>query len=286
MIHIQNKRIFLIDAYTIIFRNYFAIIKSFKNTTIKIYQHLVASFLYFINNILKQQQPTHIIVIFDHYEKTLRHQIYNDYKSHRSSTPKEIKSSILYIVNFLKILNIKILYKKGYEADDIIGTIAKIAFIKGYKIYIVTLDKDFSQLVNENIQIYHYYKNNQYQILGIQEICKKYEIEQPIQFIDLFSMIGDKSDNIPGIPGIGKKYAQKLIKKYSTIENIFTHIHELKGKIQNNIIKYQSLGILSKKLITIITNVPIIWEEKDCLFKKEIYNQKIHKVISLIKKIS
>lgn len=286
MIHIQNQRIFLIDAYTIIFRNYFAIIKSFQNKTIKIHQYIVSSFIYFINNILEQQQPTHIIVIFDHYEKTLRHQEYNHYKSNRSTTPKAIKSSILYIFKFLKLLNIKILYKKGYEADDIIGTIAKIASIKGYKIYIVTIDKDFSQLVNHNIQIYYYYKNNQYQILGIKEICKKYKIQKPIQFIDLFSMIGDQADNIPGIPGIGKKYAQQLIEKYYTIENVFAHIHELRGKIKYNIIKYQSLGILSKKLITIITNVPIIWEEEESLFKKEIYHQQINQIIFLIKQIS
>lgn len=283
MISCNNKRIFLIDAYTIIFRNYFAII---KNNIKNINQYIVLNFIYFINNILNKEKPTHIIVVFDSKGITLRHKEYLHYKSNRKKTPQEIKYSIPYIFNFLKLLNIKILYKKGYEADDIIGTIAKKASIKGYNIYIVTIDKDFSQLVDNNIKIYNYYEKNKYKIMGIKEICEKYDIKNPIQFIDLFSMIGDKSDNIPGIPGIGKKNAKKFIKKYSNIENLFFNVNELKGKLQYNIKKYKYLGLLSKKLITIITNVPIIWNEKDYLFNQEIYSKNILIVIQLIKKIN
>lgn len=283
MINFKNKRMFLIDAYTIIFRNYFAII---KNNNKNIIQYIVLSFIYSINNILNKEKPTHIIVIFDSQQITLRHKEYYKYKSNRKKTPKEIKNSIPYIFNFLKILNIKILYKKGYEADDIIGTIANKAYIKGYNIYIVTTDKDFTQLINNNIKIYNYYQKNNFKIIGIKEVCNKYEIETPIQFIDLFSMIGDKSDNIPGIPGIGEKNAKKFIKKYKNIENLFININELKGKIKINVKKYKYLGILSKKLITIITNVPIIWKEEDFLFKKENYNKNILSVIKLIKQIN
>lgn len=286
MINLKIKRIFLIDAYIVIFRNYFAIIKKNKNNIKNIIQYLTSSFIYFINNILHKEQPTHIIVVFDSKGITLKHQEYYNYKSNRKKTPKEIIESIPYIFKCLKLLNIKILYIKGYEADDIIGSIAKKAYIKGYKIYIVTIDKDFSQLVNDNIQIYNYYEKNKLQIMGVKEICKKYEIEQPRQFIDLFSMIGDKSDNIPGIPGIGEKNAKKLIKKYHNLENLFDHVNELNGKLQDNIKKYKNLGLLSKKLITIITNVPIIWKEKDCYFKKKIYDKNLIIVLNLIKQIN
>lgn len=261
----MKKKLFIIDAYNIIYKSYFGITKKksfFSSNGLE--TSAIMGFVNTLLSIINKEKPTHAIVVFDNNQKkSFRYKEYPLYKNNRLKTPKTIKDSIPYIYKILYGLKIEMIYKEGYEADDIIGTIAKKVENKKYKVYIVSQDKDFVQLVSKNIKIYKLaIKGNQNEILGVSEVCKKYEIKNPIQFIDLFSMIGDKSDNIPGLPGIGIKKSKIILKKYGSIENLFKNIDEIKNIKKNNIYDYKYLGSISKKLITIITDVPIIFNEE------------------------
>ncbi|WP_185859050.1 5'-3' exonuclease [Blattabacterium cuenoti] len=258
----NNKKLFLIDAYPLIYQSYYAYINNPLFTSKGLNTSPIINFTYFLIKTLNDEKPSYMAAIFDDSQEiSFRKKEYYKYKEHRKKTPKAICIAIPYIRKILKIFQISCFYaKNGYEADDLIGTIAKKAEKKGYIIYIITLDKDFFQLVTENIKVYiPPFKGNPKKIFGIEEIKEKFGVTQPKQVIDLWSMMGDPSDNIPGLPGIGEKNAKKFIQKYGSIEKLLNSTHHLNGKIQKNIEENKNLGLLSKKLITIVTNIPLFY---------------------------
>lgn len=264
-----KNRLFLIDAHALIFRFYYGYTKYPKYNSKKFNTSTILGFINFLIKLIKKEKPTHLGICFDDQHPTFRHKEFKNYKSNRNKTPQSIKDSIPYIkklLNFMNIYNIKITY---YEADDLIGTLAKIAEKNNFNVFIVTYDKDFFQLVSEKIFIYKPISKYPYnQILGINEINMKFDIKYPIQIIDLFGMMGDITDNIPGLPGIGIKTAQKLLKKFNSLENIFENIHQLNNKIRKNIENHKDIGLLSKKLVTINTKVPIKYNFKKLIIQK------------------
>ncbi|WP_185870261.1 5'-3' exonuclease [Blattabacterium cuenoti] len=271
----NNKKLFLIDTYTILYQGYYAYIKNPMLTSNGLNTSPIINFTHLLIKILNEEKPSYMAAIFDTSQETFRKKEYHKYKAHRKKTPKAISLSIPYLMKILKSFRIFFLHAKyGYEADDLIGTIAKKAEKKGYMIYITTLDKDFCQLVTKNIKIYRPpFKGNTKKILGIKEIKEKFGVKYPEQVIDLWSMMGDSSDNIPGLPGIGKKNAIKFIKKYGSLEKLFNSTHDLHGKIKKNIEMNKELGFLSKKLATIVTNISIFsFHEKKFLVKKPKWN--------------
>ncbi|WP_185873607.1 5'-3' exonuclease [Blattabacterium cuenoti] len=272
----MKKKLFLIDAYTILYQGYYALIKKPLFTSNGLNTSPIINFTYFLIHTLNEEKPSYMSVIFDHSQKnTFRKKEYHPYKANRKKTPKDIYISIPYIKKILKSFKISFFHaKEGYEADDLIGTIAKKAEKKGYIIYIISLDKDFFQLITKNIQIYRPpFKGNPKKILGIDEIKEKFGINKPKQIIDLWSMMGDSSDNIPGLPGIGEKNAIKFIKKYGSIENFLKSTHDLSGKMKKNIEKNKELGFLSKRLATIVTNIPLVsFQEKKFYIKTPQWN--------------
>jgi DNA polymerase-1 len=208
--------------------------------------------------LIQQENPTHIAVVFDHKSANVRVQEFEYYKANRDATPEDIILSEPYIRQIIEAMKIPILEKEGYEADDVIGTIAKQKARENHLVYMVTPDKDFAQLVEENIKIYKPSRQgSQPEILGVEEIKANWEIEHPHQVIDILALWGDAVDNIPGIPGIGEKTSKELIKKYGSVENLITNAEELKGKQKENVINFAQQGLDSKKLATIITDVPI-----------------------------
>ncbi len=271
----MNKKLFLIDAYTILYQGYYATIKNPLFTSNGINTSPIMNFTHLLMKILNDEKPSYMAAIFDTNQETFRKKKYHKYKAHRKKTPKDIFLSIPYLMKILKAFRIFFIHAKcGYEADDVIGTIAKKAEKKGYIVYITTLDKDFCQLVTKNIKIYRPpFKGNPKKVLGIKEIKEKFGVKYPEQIIDLWSMMGDSSDNIPGLPGIGEKNAIKFIQKYGSIEKLFNSTHDLRGKMKINVETNKELGFLSKKLATIVTNVPIFsFQEKRFFVKKPNWN--------------
>ena len=254
----SKKRLFLIDAYALIFRAYYAFI---KNPIVNSKGFETSAILGFFNSIFdlkRRENPDYLSVVFDKGGSADRSAIYSEYKSNRNATPDVILDSVPYIYNILNGLGITTLDLEGYEADDIIGTVAKSAEKKDFNVYMVTPDKDFAQLVTENIFLYKPARfGNDIEIMGVQEINKKFEIDSPIKVIDYLGMMGDSVDNIPGIPGVGDKTAKKFLKDYGSIEGLYKNTHNLKGKLKEKVEDNQELAMLSKKLATIITDVPI-----------------------------
>ena len=270
----SKKKLFLIDAYALIFRAYYAFI---KNPVVNSKGFETSAILGFFNSIFdikRRERPDYLSVVFDKGGSKDRSAIYNEYKSNRSATPEVILESVPYIYNILNSLGITTLDLEGYEADDIIGTIAKNAEKKGFEVYMVTPDKDFAQLVTENIFLYKPARfGNGIEIMGIEEVNKKFEIDSPIKVIDYLGMMGDSVDNIPGIPGVGDKTAKKFIKEYGSIEGLYENTHELKGKLKEKVEKNRNLAMLSKKLATIITDVPIEYELENLKISKPLSEQ-------------
>ncbi|WP_185868288.1 5'-3' exonuclease [Blattabacterium cuenoti] len=283
-----HKRLFLIDAYPLLYQSYYALIKRPLVTSLGINTSPIFNFIYFLIKILYEKKPKYMSVIFDDPTENFRKKEYAKYKSNRKKIPQAIVDSIPYLMKILKAFDISSLHSYyGYEADDIIGTITKKAEKKGYMIDIISMDKDFFQLVTKNVRIFiPPFKKNTSKIFGMKEIQKKFHLKHPKQFIDLLSMIGDPSDKIPGLPGVGKQNAKKFIKKYGSLENLLSSIQDLHGKMKENIEKNKNLGILSKRLVTIQTNVPCIdfndqefsignpkWEEIKKIFEKLEFHQ-------------
>ncbi|MFE3869862.1 DNA polymerase I [Flavobacterium sp. ZS1P70] len=260
----QQKRLFLLDAYALIFRGYYAFIKNPRINSKGMDTSAIMGFMNSLMDVIKREQPDHLAVAFDNGGSQLRNDIFPEYKAHRDATPEAIKIAIPYIQDLLKAMHIPIIEVKGYEADDLIGTIAKQAEKQNYKVFMVTPDKDFAQLVSENIFMYKPARmGNGIEIWGIPEVLAKFEIERPDQVIDFLGMMGDTADNIPGLPGVGEVTAKKLLKEFGTMENLLANTDKLKGKMKENIEANKEKGLLSKTLATILLDCPVVFDETD-----------------------
>jgi len=254
----NNKKLFLLDAFALIYRGYFAFAKNPRISSKGLDTSAVLGFTNTLIEVLRNEKPTHIAVVFDTPKPTFRHIEYKEYKAHRDAMPEGIQVGLPYIKEILKGFNIPQLYVDGFEADDVIGTLAKKAEKEGFQVFMMTPDKDYAQLVSENIFMYKPARmGNGVEILGVPEVLEKFEITRIDQVIDYLGMMGDAADNIPGLPGVGDKTAKKFIKAYGSMEGLFENTHELKGKMKEKVEANKELGALSKHLVTIELNVPI-----------------------------
>ncbi len=259
-----QKRLFLLDAYALIFRGYYAFIKNPRINSKGMDTSAIMGFMNSLMDVIKREKPDHLAVAFDKGGSELRNELFPEYKANRDATPEAIKIAVPYIQELLKAMHIPIIEVAGYEADDLIGTIAKQAEKENFKVFMVTPDKDFAQLVSENIFMYKPARmGNGIEIWGIPEVLEKFEIERPEQVIDYLGMMGDSADNIPGLPGVGEKTAKKFLAEYGSIENLLANTHELKGAIKTKIEANAELGLLSKKLATILLDCPVTFNETD-----------------------
>jgi DNA polymerase-1 len=259
-----QKRLFLLDAYALIFRGYYALIKNPRINSKGMDTSAILGFTNSLLDVIKRENPDHLAVAFDNGGSVTRSEAFPEYKSNRSETPEAIKIAIPYIHKILEAMHIPIIEKHGFEADDLIGTLSKQAEKAGYQTFMVTPDKDFAQLVSENIFMYKPARmGNGIEIWGIPEVQKKFEVERPEQVIDFLGMMGDSVDNIPGLPGVGEKTAKKFLKEYGSLENLLANTHELKGKMKEKIEANKELGLLSKELATIILDCPVEFHEED-----------------------
>ena len=259
-----QKRLFLLDAYALIFRGYYALI---KNPIINSKGQDTSAIMGFMNSlfdVIRREKPDHLAVCFDKDGSTERTELFEDYKANRDATPEVIKQSVPIIQEILEAMNIPSVELSGLEADDIIGTLAQQAEKEGYQVFMVTPDKDFAQLVTENIFMYRPARmGNAIERWGIAEVQKRFGVERPEQVIDFLGMMGDASDNIPGLPGVGEKTAKKFIAEYGSMENLLANTHKLKGKMKERIEENAELGVLSKKLATINTDCDVTFNETD-----------------------
>ena len=263
MTNSADKRLYLIDAYAMIFRGYYALIRNPRLTSKGLDTSAIFGFTNSLIELIRREKPSHLAVVFDVGRASVRTDDFADYKANRSETPEAIKIAVPYIHRILEAMHIPILGVEGYEADDVIGTIACKAEKEGYTTFMVTPDKDFAQLVTDKIKIYKpAMKGGDVEILGVEEVKAKYEIEDPKQVIDFLAMMGDAVDNIPGLEGVGEKTAMKFLKEFGSIENLLANTSQLKGKIKEKIENSAERGILSKKLATIICDVPIEFHQE------------------------
>jgi DNA polymerase-1 len=264
MTTVSDNRLYLLDAYALIYRAYFAFAKNPRITSTGMNTSAIFGFTNTLLEIIAKEKPTHIAVVFDTAEPTERHETFTDYKANRDEVPEDIIVAVPFIKKILEGFDIPVVELPGYEADDLIGTMAKIAEKQGYKVFMVTPDKDYAQLVSENIFVYRPARmGNEIEIWGVKEVCEKFEIENPLQVIDFLGMMGDAVDNIPGLPGVGEKTAKAFIKEFGSMENLLANTDKIKGKLREKIESAKDLGILSKKLATIIIDAPITfdWEQ-------------------------
>ncbi|MDX1277995.1 DNA polymerase, partial [Oceanihabitans sediminis] len=259
----EQKRLFLVDAYALIFRGYYAFIKNPRINSKGEDTSAIMGFMNSLLDVIKRERPDHLAVCFDKGGSADRVEMFEAYKANRDETPEVIKTAVPYIMEILKAMHIPIMVKEGYEADDVIGTLAKKAEKEGYKTFMVTPDKDFAQLVSENIFMYRPVFGGGYETWGIPEVQQKFEVEDPLQVIDYLGMMGDSSDNIPGLPGVGEKTAKKFLKQFGSMENLLASTDQLKGKMKEKIEANKELGMLSKQLATIMLDVPVEFNEKD-----------------------
>ena len=260
----MKKRLFLLDAYALIFRGYYAFIKNPRINSKGLNTSAILGFMNSLLEVIKKEKPDHLAVAFDKGGSVERTELFADYKANREETPEAIRLAIPYIHEILKALHIPIIEKEGYEADDIIGTLSKQAEKQNYQVYMVTPDKDYAQLVSDNIFIYRPSRGgNDVEIWGVKEVQEKFEVQNPLQVIDFLGMMGDAVDNIPGLPGVGEKTAKKLLADFGSMENLLAHTDQLKGKLRENIESNKEKGILSKQLATIMLDVPVRFDEED-----------------------
>ena len=252
------NKLFLLDAYALIYRAYYALIRNPRINSKGMNTSAIMGFVNTLNEVLTKENPTHIAVAFDPSGPTFRHEEYPEYKAQREQCPEDIKNSVPIIKKILNAWNITILEEKGYEADDVIGTVALKAGEDGYETYMLTPDKDYCQLVRENVYMYRpRFGNSGYDVMGPEEIKQKYDLTTPLQVIDLLGLMGDASDNIPGCPGVGEKTAIKLIKEYGSIENLIASTDSLKGAMKKKVEENKDKIVFSKYLATIKTDVPM-----------------------------
>src|SRR3978361_2040484 len=256
------KKLFLLDGMALIYRAHFALRKTPRFTSGGFNTSAVMGFTNTLLDVLKKERPTHMAVVFDTEAPTGRHTDFAAYKAQRQAMPEDLSAALPYFFKIVLGFNIPLITSDGYEADDIIGTLAKKAEAKGYQVYCMTPDKDFGQLVSENIFIYKDAPmGNEMEILGVPEVLAKWEIERPEQVIDILGLWGDAVDGIPGIPGVGEKTAKQLIKQYGSVEEIIAHSHELKGKLRENVEQFAEQGLMSKRLATINLESPVELDE-------------------------
>jgi DNA polymerase-1 len=265
----MNKpKLFLIDAYALIFRGYYAFIKNPRINSKGFDTSAIMGFLNSIFDIINRENPDYFSVVFDKGGSKDRKEIFKEYKANRNATPEPILESVPIIYEILKNLGICTIDKEGFEADDIIGTIAINAEKKGFQTFMVTPDKDFAQLVSENIFMYRPARmGNGIEIWGVKEVQEKFEITDPLQVIDFLGMMGDSVDNIPGLPGVGEKTAKKFLTEYGSIEKLLENTDKIKGKLKEKIEQNRETGLLSKKLATIMLDVPIDYDFASFKFK-------------------
>lgn len=260
----EQKRLFLLDAYALIFRGYYALIKNPRINSKGMDTSAIMGFMNSLLDVIRREKPDHLAVCFDKGGSADRTEMFAEYKANRDATPDAIKIAVPYIQNILKAMHIPVVELEGMEADDIIGTLAKQAEKEDYKVYMVTPDKDFGQLVSENIFMYRPARlGNGIEIWGIPEVQKRFGVERPEQVIDYLGMMGDASDNIPGLPGVGDKTAKKFIEEFGSMENLLANTDKLKGKMKEKVQENAELGILSKKLATIFVDCDVTFNAKD-----------------------
>lgn len=259
-----EKKLFLLDAYALVFRAYYALIRNPRVTSKGKNTNAQFGFTNTLVELLNKQKPTHMAVCFDTAAPTERHTDFADYKANRQETPEDISAAVPDIQRIIEGFNIPIMAVDGYEADDVIGTLSKQAEKAGYEVYMVTPDKDYGQLVSQKVKIYKPgYQGNDVEILGPDEVCAKWNIKRVDQVIDILAMMGDSVDNIPGIPGVGEKTAAKFLAEYDTVENTLANVDNIKGAMGEKVKKGKEMALLSKKLATIITSVPVQFHEED-----------------------
>jgi len=258
------NRLFLLDAYALIYRSYFAFINAPRVNSKGLNTSTMLGFVNTLDQLIKNEKPTHIAIAFDMKGPTFRHDMFPAYKAQREEMPEDIRKAIPYIRDIIKGYNIPIIEKEGFEADDVIGTLAKTAEKEGFQVFMVTPDKDYAQLVSENIFMYKPKRmGNEMEILGVEQVCEKFEITNPLQVIDVLGLMGDSSDNIPGCPGIGPKTAMKLVSEFGSIEGVYQNINKLKGKQKESLEQFEEQVRMSRTLATIILDVPVEFNQKD-----------------------
>ena len=259
-----KKRLFLLDAFALIFRGYYALIKNPRINSKGMDTSAILGFTNSLLDVIRREKPDHLAVAFDKGGSVARTEAYTPYKAHRLETPEAIKIAIPYIHKILEAMHIPIVEVAGFEADDLIGTLSVQAEKAGYQTFMVTPDKDFAQLVTDNVFMYKPARmGNGIEIWGVDKVKEKFEVDDPMQVIDYLGMMGDAADNIPGLPGVGDKTAKKFIKQYGSLENLLKNTHELKGKMKEKVEGNADLGILSKQLATIILDCPVEFHEED-----------------------
>jgi DNA polymerase-1 len=278
---VHDKKLFLLDAFALIYRAYFAFAKNPRVNSKGQNTSAAFGFTNVLIDVIKKEKPTHMAVVFDAPGgATNRQEEFAAYKAHREEMPEDIRSMIEPIKKIIEAFKIPILLKSGFEADDIVGTLAKIAEKEGFHTYMMTPDKDFGQLVSDKIFIYKPGRGGDpASILGVKEVCEKFEVDDPLKVIDILGLWGDASDNIPGIPGIGEKTAKKLVQEFGSVENLIANADKLKGKQKENVINFAEQGLLSKKLATIILDVDVPFDPLD-LVLDEPDNEKIIEIFT------
>jgi DNA polymerase-1 len=275
-----DNKLFLLDAYALIFRAYYAFIKNPRITSYGLNTSAIYGFTNALLDILNNQKPSHIAVVFDHKSPNVRVQEHAFYKANRDETPEDIKLSEPYIRRLIEAFNIPVLEAEGYEADDVIGTLAKVAEQQGFTTYMMTPDKDFGQLVSENIKMFKPARSGgAHEVWGEEEVCEKFDLDNVNQIIDYLGLMGDAVDNIPGVPGVGPKTASKLLKQYGTMEGIYEHIDELKGKLKERLVDNKEQAFISRQLATILLDAPVPFEPEK-LIKEEPNEDKLKELFT------
>src|SRR5690349_8325614 len=273
----MSQKVFLLDALALVFRAYYALIRNPRFTSQGRNTNAQFGFTNTLLDLLNNQKPTHMAVCFDTSAPTERHTEFTEYKANRQEAPEDLVAALPDIKRIIRGFNIPVLEVDGYEADDVIGTLSIQAAKAGYEVYMVTPDKDYGQLVSEKIKIYKPgYQGGDVEILGPAEVCAKWNIKDVSQVIDILGLMGDAVDNIPGIAGVGEKTAAKLLAEYETLENVVANADKIKGAMGEKVKKGKEDAILSKKLATIITTVPVEFHEEDFKIKdwnKELLNE-------------
>ena len=253
----QEKKLFLLDAYALIYRSYYAFIKNPRINSKGVNTSAIFGFVNTLEDVLKKENPSHIAVGFDPSGPTFRHEAYELYKAQREETPEVIRQSVPIIKEIIRAYRIPILEVAGYEADDVIGTLATEAGRQGIITYMMTPDKDYGQLVSDKVFMYRPKHTGGFEVMGVDEVKAKFDIQSPAQVIDMLGLMGDSSDNIPGCPGVGEKTAQKLIAEFGSIENLLEHTDQLKGALKTKVETNREMITFSKFLATIKIDVPI-----------------------------